>query len=217
MDCAQLEDVAPELALGILSGEERAAALAHLDECAGCQQEVGSLTGLTDQLLELAPRAEPPPGFEERVLAALSPNVTALRPRHHTRHRAVVAALALAASIAIAALLWWGGPTARPALAAAEMRTDAGTLVGQVFLDRRSPGALFVSLPEWADQIDSYGRPGDTYELRVERRDGPPLLIPLTLNADAMWAGSLDVDPDTVTAVAVVDSQGTVWCHARFD
>ena len=38
MDCAQLADAAPELALGILPGDERAAALAHLDECPGCRQ-----------------------------------------------------------------------------------------------------------------------------------------------------------------------------------
>ena len=37
MDCTQLADAAPELALGILPGDERAAALAHLDECPGCR------------------------------------------------------------------------------------------------------------------------------------------------------------------------------------
>ena len=30
MDCAELREVAPEVALGLLTGEERAAALAHL-------------------------------------------------------------------------------------------------------------------------------------------------------------------------------------------
>jgi hypothetical protein len=215
MDCAQLDEAAPELALGILSGEERAAALAHLDECPGCQQEVSSLAGTTDQLLVFAPRAEPPAGFEQRVLAALAPNVTAMRPRH-SRRRVVTGALALAAAIAVAAVLWWGGPSARPALAAAEMRTGTGAVVGKVYLDRHGPGTLFMSLPGWADQVDAYGRPGDTYQLRIERRDGPPRLVPLTLNADASWAGTLDVDPDTITAVAVVDSHGSVWCHAHF-
>ena len=76
MDCAQLADAAPELALGILPGDERAAALAHLDECPGCRQQVSSLAGVTDQLLLLTPTAEPPAGFEQRVLASLgtSPN-----------------------------------------------------------------------------------------------------------------------------------------------
>jgi hypothetical protein len=73
-----------------------------------------------------------------------------------------------------------------------------------------------MSLPGWAEEIDAYGRPGDTYALRIERRDGPPRLVPLRLNADSSWAATLDVDPRAITAVAVVDSQGSVWCHARF-
>src|SRR4051812_34582047 len=104
MDCAQLADAAPELALGILPGDERAAALAHLDECPGCQQHVSSLAGLTDQLLLLAPTAEPPAGFEQRVLASLGSSPTVVRPSRARQRatRGALAVLALAACVVLA-------------------------------------------------------------------------------------------------------------------
>ncbi|HZU79404.1 MAG TPA: zf-HC2 domain-containing protein [Acidimicrobiales bacterium] len=71
MTCDELRDLAPELAMGTLSGELRASALAHLEHCAACQSEVDELTAVVDELVAMAPRVEPPAGFEERVLAAL--------------------------------------------------------------------------------------------------------------------------------------------------
>ena len=68
MTCAELADVAAELALGVLTGRERAAAIAHLDECDECREYVRQLMATGEQLLELLPTAEPPAGFETRVL-----------------------------------------------------------------------------------------------------------------------------------------------------
>jgi hypothetical protein len=69
--CAELADVAAELALGVLIGRERASALAHLDTCDACREEVRQLMATGGQLLELLPPAEPPAGFETRVLDRL--------------------------------------------------------------------------------------------------------------------------------------------------
>ena len=68
MTCAELADVAAELALGVLTGRERAMAIAHLDECDACREDVRQLMATGGQLLELLPTAEPPAGFETRVL-----------------------------------------------------------------------------------------------------------------------------------------------------
>lgn len=68
MECSRLHDLAPELALGVLDGAERAEALAHLERCAKCHADVASLTELGEQLLLLAPEVPPPAGFETRVL-----------------------------------------------------------------------------------------------------------------------------------------------------
>lgn len=67
-DCGWLDDVAVELALGLLDGADRAAALAHVERCGACQVEVASLTATGEQLLLVAPEVPPPDGFETRVL-----------------------------------------------------------------------------------------------------------------------------------------------------
>jgi hypothetical protein len=71
MTCGELADVAAELALGVLTGRERAMAVAHLEECEACRENVRQLMATGDQLLELLPPAEPPAGFESRVLERL--------------------------------------------------------------------------------------------------------------------------------------------------
>ena len=71
MTCAELADVAAELALGVLTGRERALAVAHLDRCEACREDVRQLMATSEQLLELLPPAEPPAGFETRVLERL--------------------------------------------------------------------------------------------------------------------------------------------------
>jgi anti-sigma-K factor RskA len=71
MTCAELQDVAAELALGALTGRERAAAIAHMEKCRACREDVRQLTAAGDRLLELLPPAGPPVGFEIRVLERL--------------------------------------------------------------------------------------------------------------------------------------------------
>ncbi|MGH3264984.1 MAG: zf-HC2 domain-containing protein, partial [Trebonia sp.] len=71
MNCAELADMVTELALGVLTGRERATAVAHLDECETCREDVRQLMATGDQLLALLPPAEPPAGFETRVLGRL--------------------------------------------------------------------------------------------------------------------------------------------------
>jgi hypothetical protein len=71
MGCAGFADVAAELALGALTGRERAEALGHLDRCAACQKQVRQLMATGEELLRLLPAEAPPPGFETRVLERL--------------------------------------------------------------------------------------------------------------------------------------------------
>ena len=69
--CERFAAVRAELALGALTGRERAEALAHLEQCLACQEKVRRLMTRGEKLLELLPAAEPPPGFERRVLEQL--------------------------------------------------------------------------------------------------------------------------------------------------
>ena len=218
MDCAQLADAAPELALGILPGDERAAALAHLDACPGCRQQVSSLAGVTDQLLLLTPTAEPQAGFEQRVLASLgtSPNRVGVHRVKWPAVRVTAAAVALAACIALAVLVISKSSSEPPSLSTEPMRTASGAVVGKVFVHREQPAVLFMSLPGWAEQVRSYGRPGDTFSLRIERRDGPAVVVPVSMSNEQAWTTTLGFDTKAITSVAMVDSEGRVWCRAQF-
>ena len=71
MSCEELRDIAPEIALGTVDGEERADALRHLATCTECRRFVDQLSEVADELLMLAPVQEPPAGFESRVITAL--------------------------------------------------------------------------------------------------------------------------------------------------
>lgn len=70
--CARIRELAPELALGLLTGEARADALAHLERCEGCRADVAALAQVADEVLLAAPEVAPPPGFADRVVARLA-------------------------------------------------------------------------------------------------------------------------------------------------
>jgi hypothetical protein len=72
LTCDELRAVAAEVALGILSGAERADALAHMEHCVSCRVLVEGLAQTGDSLLLLAPEAEPPLGFESGVAARVA-------------------------------------------------------------------------------------------------------------------------------------------------
>jgi hypothetical protein len=71
MSCGEFDDVAAELALGVLTGRERADAVAHMEHCDACRETIRQLSITGEELVGLLPHVEPPPGFEVRVLARI--------------------------------------------------------------------------------------------------------------------------------------------------
>jgi hypothetical protein len=126
------------------------------------------------------------------------------------------AAAALVLTFATGGLLIDRGFTGERAFAAAEMRTASGEVVGHVFLHEGGQTSLFMTVPGWVEQIERYGQSNANYSVRIETIDGRVTSQPVTLDDDASWAVTLDLDVDSVTNVAVVDSAGYVWCQARF-
>jgi anti-sigma-K factor RskA len=110
--CAEFGELAPELALGILSGNERAIALGHLAACAACRDQLDDLARVADNLLLLGPTREPPIGFESRVVARLQQEggdagqgqARQLRPRRRRTTPYRLLALAAAAAIVVVAV-----------------------------------------------------------------------------------------------------------------
>jgi hypothetical protein len=226
MTCAELQDVAEELALDLLDGVERAAALAHLETCASCRHEVGTLTEVAEEVLLLAPAAEPSPGFAARAVTQIqrlrAPATVATATRHAGRRRiwgrrfvGLAAAAAIAVLVLVASIVIRGGSGDADVLAA-EMRTGTGTTVGTVSLRLDDPATATVSVPGWIELVRGYGEPVDaTYWLAVEQDDGSRDLYPLTPAGDSTWVVAVD-EPGAVAAVSVLDDEGRVWCSARF-
>jgi hypothetical protein len=134
MSCAEFADAAAELALGVLTGRERARALAHLDRCESCRENVRQLTVTGEELVGLLPAIEPPAGFETRVMERLglgtpAPAPVPARPLSPVRRfglkladwtgggtgrsgvrqpRRILAAAAMAVAVVAAGLGGWG-------------------------------------------------------------------------------------------------------------
>jgi anti-sigma-K factor RskA len=174
MSCAELAEVAAELALGVLTGRERAEAVAHLDHCESCREHVRQLMVTTEGLVGLLPEREPPAGFETRVLDRLGLSAPGLastarggvplprRPslsrwtRAESFPRRTLAAAAVALAVVIAGLGGWGvgvsmslNPVASQAqapLSSAVFLTASHQSVGQLFIYQDSPRWLYMSV-----------------------------------------------------------------------
>jgi hypothetical protein len=165
MGCEEFANVAAELALGVLTGRERAQALAHLERCDGCRAEVRRLTLTGEELLGLLPTAEPPAGFETRVLARIGleppapapkphvwtlPRRSAARPPGITRR--LLAAAAVVAALAVAILGGWGlraatsTPTASSRLTSAALVSAGHHSAGTIFVYNGTPRWLYMSV-----------------------------------------------------------------------
>src|SRR5437899_2745143 len=95
LSCNEVRELLPELALGILGGEERARALDHIAVCARCEALLADMSRVADDVLLLTPQQEPSIGFEERVIRRL-------RRDRPTAPRARKLALVLAAAVVAA-------------------------------------------------------------------------------------------------------------------
>jgi len=229
--CSQLRDMAPDVALGILTGEERAVALAHLEGCAACRADVASLAGVADELLLTGPEATPPEGFDRRVLARLTEVRAAeapsparsSRPAHlHRRARrrrpdrrrlAVGATLAAAAAavVLVAAVLATSDDPSSSTAERAEMTTGVGEVVGTATVRSGNPATVAVDVPGWEEAVPA----GATYWLAIELDDGSRTMTHIGTDA-TWWQVPLEGDADEVATVSVLDGDGWVWCSAEF-
>jgi Putative zinc-finger len=212
LHCAEVRELVPELALGVLSGSERAEVLLHASQCTRCQALIGELGEAADALPSLAPEIEPPTGFETRVLGTLLGS-----RRKHARRWGLALALtaAAAAIISIVAVQWidaGSGHTTSSAPVAAvrsvAMVRDRGMRVGRVYATAGKPAAIVVTVDYWVAT--------GTYRVELQPAGGPVQRLG-TIQIDdgrGSWGGAARLATSGSTRVALVDSQDTVVCHA---
>jgi hypothetical protein len=222
LSCARMRELAPELALDVLTGYERATAQAHLGVCAPCREYVSSLTQIGDRMLTLVPGVEPPVGFEDRVLARMGlTSPPAQAPRRRWWPMALVAASVAAVVFGFGG--WMAGdmttdgtPVAasgnHQVLRFAQLRNSSQRQIGQVFTYEGAPSWVWMSI---AMTDPSVG----TVWCELQKQDGT--LIPIgefqLSGGKGSWGAQLKVDPNTVVGARLTSDQGTVLASASFD
>jgi hypothetical protein len=224
VECADVRDLAPELALGSLDGAVRAEVLVHIAHCPACRAEVRDLADVVDGLAGLGPPVEPPPGLAERVLSVIrsesavpAPAVAPARrrrwrPLHLAAAAAVAAAVAIGATVAVAAT--------RHSSSSTDVALNARTLqvVPMIGADDHQLGDAYVSRGQdpWVLVNVTYGLNGQGYRLVGVDGDGQVVDIgPMRSLNDGKWAwaGRVD-DAPALVELRIVDANGMVACRA---
>lgn len=134
LTCAEVQEAVTEYALGILPSTEAREVADHLAVCPACRLQVEQIRVVGEKLLDLVPDAEPPLGFDRKVMAGM-------RPRRRGRTLLVAGSLAAAAAVAIIlGLVALTGHRNGPHTdrLAAQLR-QGGQVVGSVYVDGTPP------------------------------------------------------------------------------
>jgi hypothetical protein len=219
--CEEIRALAPELALGIVEGEERGRALEHLADCPDCRRRVEELAEVADELLLLAPHREAPVGFESEVLRRVLPS-PAPRSRRRRRLGLVLApvAAALAAVAITLAIVRDDLETAsdyRQTLEeangkgfyASPLQGGDGVRAGTVFSYAGSPNWMFITV--------NAAHRADLRSAELVMEDGRRLpLLWFHLDQSGSSGGGVSADLHNVTALRLLPGAGGQPLVAQF-
>jgi Putative zinc-finger len=215
--CDEMEALAPELALGTLTGPERAQAVEHLASCPDCQRRVAALAQVVDSLLILVPEDDPSPDLAARVLARTvgEQPAEAVGGRHAPWRRRVLVGSIAAAVLAVLALtiaaLGRGDGDEADTVRTAVATDDGGRSVCRAVINEVDPAWLFVSLDEPGEERAGYDveirfDSGETARVgRIDLRDGHGEL-----------AVTLDLRGSRAHSVRLIGDDGEFGYEARF-
>ena len=209
--CEETRELAPELALGIVEGEERGRALKHVADCPECRRRVDELAEVADQLLLLAPHREPPVGFESDVVQRVLPSP---KPRRRRRLQLVFApaAAALAAAAITLGLVWNDWQRGRDyngilntangkQFEAYSLYGGGGSVAGSVF--------SYEGAPNWVQITVDPGHRADLSAAQLVLDDGRQ--VPLNwfhLDPTGSSGGGIPVDPHQVSVLRLLPGAG---------
>jgi hypothetical protein len=214
--CAEHREALSELALGVLTGRDRARALVHVDSCPRCAEELEQLSRAADAVVQAAAEAEPPIGFEVRLFERMG--VADVRRTHRYRPpRWAVGALSAAAAVAALAIGLSVGlsSSAPPSTTAAPARdvvtanlVGHGTVVGRVAAHGGAHAWMWMML------IDSKAQ--GTVDCIVVTSDGVSHHVGTFVAKEGYgaWVAPLRVDPKNIRSAEVVTPSGTVIATA---
>lgn len=208
--CSDIEDLAPELALGILPGDQRALVLAHLETCASCARVVKELSETADALVLAAPEVQPPAGFARRVTRSLRPARAG-----YWRPVAVAAALALVVGLAGGVVTGRLGTRGTSLVRVASFAANGPEPVdGQVYTRADRPSWVFMTVS--LRPPVSAAAASERYTCELVLADGRQVAIGSFQMHDGAgsWGHTIDVKVSDVRAVALLNDQGQVAATA---
>ena len=225
--CTRYTDDLAELALGVLTGRDRARALAHVDECPRCAEELEQLSRVADTVLQVAPEVEPPVGFESRLFermgltAASRParrRLRALPPLRSIRPRQWVPA-AVAAAAAFAALGFGLSTASTPAGIQANATTGTKTVLSGDFVQAGETVGHVVAVGgdrPWMSMMLEDSTARGVVHCVVVTRDGVTHEVGTFVVREGYgaWIAPLHLDPKDVQKAEVVTPDGAVIATA---
>lgn len=215
-ECRALGDDLASLALGALTGLDRARVLAHLETCPHCTAEVEELSGAADALTALIPEAPPPPGFADRTMDLIRAEGPVSRPpvsrRMVSRRVAAMAAVLIlvALGVGVGAVVASPGtkaPTA--AVRTTSLHSTVGTKGTVLLVSKGGYGWLVVDLR------DSPASGVVTCSISLADGTREDLGAFALTDGRGSWSVPLPVPASSVRAVSVVDGAGAMVASAR--
>jgi hypothetical protein len=218
--CDSFSDSLAELALGILTGRQRAATLAHVEACPHCAEELEQLSRVADDVVLMAPEVEPPVGFEVRLFTRMGVTDTPVRrrtvpPRWVLASAAAVVALVVGLTIGLSMgshpsgyrQALGGHPTAGMPVASANL-VENGMAVGRV--------ATYGGAKPWMVMTlaDSSARGRVICEVVTDNGVTHRVGAFNAKEGYGAWGSPLHVSPHNVRTALVVSPNGTVIATA---
>lgn len=214
----EMDQLLVGLALGEVAEPERGELLSHLSSCGHCRTTYAEIVEAVDATITAAPKAQPPAGFDLRVLSALGiqddrPRGPVARMGRLVRPRTLLAAAALL--IAVAAGAWGGatllddGPDASLAGDTTVLWTDDGDQVGTASVAwMHSDRVLVVSVNQAPVGVE--------YTCRVQLAEGVTRDLG-RWSASSPGGGTWVVPaPDgDLNSIQLVTDSGAVWSQGR--
>lgn len=222
--CNEFSDDLAELALGILTGRERVAALAHVEACTHCADELEQLARAADDVVLVAPQVEPPVGFETRLFDRMGvtepAEVIPLRRRLAAPPRWAMGAAAAVVALAVGLGIGWSTGSNRPGPTQASTQHPAGTPVAE---------AALVEGGRSVGRVSAYGGPHPWLFMTLDDSSAHGRVTCLVVTTAGLtervgafmarggygaWGAPLRVSPKDVMRAEVVSPDGTVIATA---
>jgi anti-sigma factor RsiW len=224
--CSRYSDDLAELALGVLTGRDRARALAHVDECPRCAEELEQMSRVADTVLQVAPEVEPPVGFESRLFERMGVTDASRPPRRRLRAlprlRSIRPRQWVPAAVAAAAFAALGlGLTTASAPPGIQANATHGTktVLSGAFVQHGETVGHVVAVGgdrPWMSMMLEDSTARGVVRCVVVTRDGVTHVVGSFVARDGYgaWVAPLHLDPKDVQKTEVVTPDGAVIASA---